>query len=75
MMSNNVFFLQLQKTSDEQKSKIRKFERALKVAEVLQLVLPKNLILCQILGDGSYVFLFSFFFSFFFFLNFKGGND
>lgn len=66
MMSNNVFFLQLQKTNDEQKSKIRKFERALKVAEVLQFVLTKNVILCQILGDGSYMFLF------FFFL---GGND
>jgi hypothetical protein len=46
--SDNVFFLQLQKINDEQKTKIRKTERALKVAEVLQLVLIK-LILCQIL--------------------------
>jgi hypothetical protein len=54
MAENDTFVLQLLKINDEQKTKIRKIERDLKVAEVSKLLLIK-LMLCQILDDGSYV--------------------
>lgn len=39
-MDSKFFIFQLQKVNEEQKKKIRKTERALKVAEVGLLVLP-----------------------------------
>lgn len=53
-MVNDVdTYLQIEKTNDEQKTKIRNTERALKVAEVIFRCLLK-LILFQMVVDGAY---------------------